>query len=203
MARALSANGAKKVYILGRRLEVLETAARDNQSLVPVQCDVTKKDSLQAAVDKITAESGHVNLLVANSGVVGPPIRWNPALSMRDLRQTMFADNSMDGFTDTLDVNVTAAFFTMTAFLELLEAGNERALAAGGFGGPGLGVNGDVPSVQSQVVITSSIAAFSRMSISAPAYASSKAAVLWLTKHSSSMLAKYGIRVNALSPGRE
>ncbi|KAL2255254.1 hypothetical protein VTK26DRAFT_3751 [Humicola hyalothermophila] len=59
----------------------------------------------------------------------------------------------------------------------------------------------DVPSVQSQVVFTSSIAGFSRSAMSTPSYAASKAALTHLTKHSSSTLARFGIRVNALAPG--
>lgn len=204
MARALATNGAKKVYILGRRLNVLQAAAAATPGLVPLQCDVTSKDSLQAAVDRITAETGHINLLVANSGVGGPPNRWDPNLSVRDLRHALFTSVAPSAFTAALDVNVTSVFFTITAFLELLDAGNGRAVdSEGGFGGPGLGCvgGGDVPAVQSQVVVTSSMAAFSRVGLSPPAYAVSKAAVVQITKQASSMLAKHGIRVNALAPG--
>ncbi|KAK1766657.1 NAD(P)-binding protein [Phialemonium atrogriseum] len=205
MARALATNGAQRVYILGRRLNVLQAAAAATPGLVPLQCDVTSKDSLQAAVDRITAETGHINLLVANSGVGGPPNRWDPNLSVRDLRHALFTSVAPSAFTAALDVNVTSAFFTITAFLELLNAGNGRAVdgESGSFGGPGLGSvgGGDVQAVQSQVVITSSMAAFSRVSLSPPAYAVSKAAVVQITKQASSMLAKHGIRVNALAPG--
>lgn len=121
---------------------------------------------------------------------------------MRELRQSMFADLSMEDFTGAMDVNVTGAFFTITAFLELLEADNKQALESG-FGGPALGVTADVPAIQSQVIISSSVAAFSRMNMSAPAYASSKAAILYVTKQASSMLAKYGIRANAFALGRK
>lgn len=202
MARALITNGAMKVYILGRRLEVLEAAARENPGLIAIRCDVTSKDSLQEAVDKITADSGFINLLIANSGVGGPPNRWNLDLSVGEQRKVLFTDTSMEDFTGAMGVNVTGALFTMTAFLELLDAGNKNALN-GGFGGPGLGIGGRIPAVQSQVIVTSSLAAFSRMSMSAPAYACSKAAVMHITKQASSMLGKYGIRANSLNPGRE
>ncbi|GAB1316981.1 Short-chain dehydrogenase/reductase sat3 [Madurella fahalii] len=200
MARALATNGAKKVYILGRRQEVLVNAANEFPSvLVPVQCDVTSKESLQAAVDKVTAEVGYINLLVANSGVLGPRAAWNPDLSVSEVRARMFDQAVMEQMTETMQVNVTGAFFTMVAFLELLDAGNKMALK-GGFGAP-IKAGSDVPSIQSQVIVTSSIAAFSRMPMSAPSYAASKAAILHLTKQASSNLAKYGIRANALAPG--
>ncbi|KAL4863313.1 hypothetical protein BDV12DRAFT_206660 [Aspergillus spectabilis] len=198
MARALAQNGARKVYILGRRLDVLQKAAEEHPSIVAHQCDVTSKDDLQKVVDRITAEEGYVNLVVANSGSIGPPVRFHPDASISALRQRLFTEFSMDEMTDALHLNITAAFFTMTAFLELLEAGNEKALQ-GGFGKP---INeGSVPSVQSQVIFTTSISAFSRHWTSSPPYLTSKAAIMQVTKHASTQLAKFGIRVNAIAPG--
>lgn len=202
MARTLATNGAKKVYILGRRKEVLDSAASEFPGvLVPIQCDVTSQASLQAAVDVIAADAGYVNLLVANSGIMGPRTTWNPDLSVSEVRAQMFDQAVMEQMTQTMHVNVTGAFFTMVAFLELLDAGNKMALK-GGFGAP-IKDGSDVPSIQSQVIVISSIAAFSRMRMSSPSYAASKAAILHLTKHASSNLAKYGIRANALAPGRK
>ncbi|KAI0158095.1 short-chain dehydrogenase [Xylariaceae sp. FL1272] len=199
MARALALNGAKKVYILGRRLEVLEEAAKEYQSLVPLKCDVASKDDLQQAVDFIEKDAGHVNLLVANSGIVGKSPNIDPQASLPELRKRLFADSTMESMDEPFRVNVTSAFFTMTAFLELLDAGNKKALE-GGFGRPTQqGI--DVPSIQSQVIFTASISGFSRHWVSSPAYCASKAAILQLAKFSSSQLARFGIRVNALAPG--
>ncbi|KAK0610629.1 short chain dehydrogenase [Bombardia bombarda] len=202
MAKALAANGAKKVYILGRRTEPLADVAKENPSvLIPVQCDVTSKASLQSAVDTITADAGYINLLVANSGILGPIKRWNPAKTISELRKELFTDFDMEEMTQTFQVNVTGAFFSMTAFLELLDAGNKHAVTGkDAFGGPAVG-GSDAPMVQSQIIVTSSISAYSRMAVSAPAYASSKAAVMHLTKQASTSLCKYGIRANALAPG--
>lgn len=200
MAKALMANGAKKVYILGRRQEVLDAAARETKGLVPVQCDVSSKDSLQAAVDTITADTGYINLLVANSGLLGTRNIWGQGKTIQEIRRTLFTEHSMEDFTETFRVNVTGAFFTIIAFLELLDAGNKNSLQAGGFGGavaPGIAV----PAVQSQVVVTSSISAFIRGPATAPSYGGSKAAILHLAKQASSQLAPYGIRVNVLAPG--
>ncbi|KAK3346352.1 hypothetical protein B0T25DRAFT_592591 [Lasiosphaeria hispida] len=201
MARALAANGAAKVYILGRRLEVLENAAKENPDVfVPIRCDVTSKDSLQAAVDRVTAEAGFVNLFVANSGILGPLNKWNPSKSVSEVRRELFTDNSMEAMTEVFHVNVTGAFFSMVAFLELLDAGNKNAVEKGGFGAP-TKAGSNVPSVQSQVIVTASIAAFSRMNVSTAPYSGSKAAIMHLTKHASTNMAVYGIRANALAPG--
>lgn len=205
MARALAANGAKRVYILGRRLDVLTAAVTSTTPadvLVPIQCDVTSKDDLQAAVDRITEETGYINLLIANSGVMGPtdPGRWGPGTkSVAEVRKDLFTDYSMEAFTSALQVNVVGVFFTITAFIELLDAGNKNALK-GGFGRPEK-EGSTVPVIQSQIVVTSSIAAFIRGWMSTPIYTCSKAAVWHVTKQASSNLAPYGIRANALAPG--
>lgn len=201
MARALAINGAAKVYILGRRLEVLEAAAKEHSCLVPLQCDVTSKKDLQTVVDFIKNDTGYVNLVVANSGSIGPAVRFNPAHSISELRETLFTNFSMDEMNDTLNLNVTAAFFTMTAFLELLDAGNKNAIK-GSWGKP-LTEGSDVPTIQSQVIFTTSISAFSRHWSSSPPYLTSKVAIMQVTKHASTQLAKYGIRVNAIAPGRK
>ncbi|KAI1127768.1 short chain dehydrogenase [Nemania abortiva] len=199
MAKALANSGAKKVYILARRKELLDEAAKAHESLHAVVCDVGSKESLQAAVDTITKESGYVNLVVANSGVIGPVARYQADLSLSELRKRLFDDVSMDKFTDSMHVNVTGAYFTMLAFLELLDAGNKNALR-GGFGAP-LTEGSDVPFIQSQVIFTSSISAYSRSYLSLPAYSGSKAAIAHLMKHATTNLAPYGIRTNAMAPG--
>ncbi|KAH8886951.1 NAD(P)-binding protein [Thozetella sp. PMI_491] len=199
MAKALANHGASKVYILGRRMDVLESAAQQHSALVPIQCDVTSKESLQAAVDKITAEAGFVNLVVANSGAIGTPNGFDPTKSIKEVREQLFTNHSVEDFTSAFQINVAGVLFTIGAFLELLDEGNKKALD-GGFGAPDK-PGSKVLSVQSQVIITSSIAAFSRMHISTPAYGGSKAAVMWLMKNAATNLAPYGIRVNALAPG--
>ncbi|KAK3401416.1 hypothetical protein B0T20DRAFT_346783 [Sordaria brevicollis] len=201
MARALAANGAKRVYLLGRRPDVLLEAAKANPAvLVALTCDVTNKDSLQKIVDKITNDVGYINLFVANSGVLGPPNKWDTSLPLSEVRKNLFTNFQMEEMTSALNTNVTGAFFSMVAFLELLEAGNRNAVEKGGFGKPDK-EGSQVPSVQSQIIVTASIAGYSRKTVSTPAYGSSKAAMIYLTKQASSALAPYGIRANALAPG--
>jgi NAD(P)-dependent dehydrogenase (short-subunit alcohol dehydrogenase family) len=199
IARALASGGASKVYILGRRKEKLDAAATHHPSLHPIQCDITSKKSLQAAVDYITSETGYINLLVANSGILGPTKSFVPGQSISQIRKSMFEDTSMADFTHTFNVNVTATYFSILAFLELLDAGNAAALK-GGFGKP-LQEGRSIPAVQSQMIVTSSVGAFLREWMCVPAYAGSKAAIAHLVKHASTGLAPHGIRVNALAPG--
>lgn len=199
MAEALAVNGAAKVFLLGRRLDVLQdAAAKYPEVMVPVACDVTSKASLQAAADAVGRSTGHINLLVANSGVAGTGTRYDAALSLPELRARLLA-TPMDAFTQTFQVNVTGAWFTMAAFLELLDAGNKQQQASSS--GAGAGAGGAPPSVQSQVVFTASLAAFSRGYWTGPDYGASKAAVTHLMKQAATNLAPYGIRANALAPG--
>lgn len=89
-------------------------------------------------------------------------------LSLSELRAHLLAAPT-DAFTQTFNVNVTGAWFTMVAFLELLDAGNQLAISGqpGAFGAPATESNRK-PSVQSQVVFTSSLAAYSRGYWTAP-----------------------------------
>lgn len=204
MAEALATNGASKVFLLGRREDILTTAAAKYPDImVPVTCDVTSKESLELAVEYVQKTTGYINLLVANSGIAGPEIGYKSALTISELRSHLMS-TPMDRFTQTFHVNVTGAWFTMVAFLELLDAGNKHAVSGqpGVFGSPAK-TGSKSPSIQSQVVFTSSLAAFSRGYWTSPSYGSSKAAITHLMKQASTNLAPYGIRANAIAPGRK
>ncbi|CEL01840.1 hypothetical protein ASPCAL01416 [Aspergillus calidoustus] len=82
ISRALATNGAKRVYILGRRLNALhETASTHPEIIIPIVADVTDPTSLTAAADRIREETGYVDFLVAGAGMVylHPPPAPGPA----------------------------------------------------------------------------------------------------------------------------
>ncbi|KAK5125335.1 hypothetical protein LTR85_000444 [Meristemomyces frigidus] len=186
MAKALASNGAKKVYIIGRRQQKLDEAAKDHDNIIPVQGDVTSKDSLAKIAEKVKAEAGYLNLLVANSGTIGPLMESLPDKpSLAQLSET-FWSWSDESFNSVFALNNTAAFFTAAAFLELLDAGNK----------PGNG-----PDYQPQILFTSSLAGLSRKFTTGVAYSTSKAGTVHLAKAMATYLAPYSIRVNTLAPG--
>lgn len=190
MAKALALNGANRVYILGRRMDKLEAATSQSPhgNIIPLQCDVTSKDQLAAAASKVESECGLLNLLVCNSGIAGPVMKdLAPNPTLKQFKD--YAWNwSQDEMNHAYALNNTAVFFTAIAFLELLDAGNKKQ---------------NVPGIGSQIVVTASIASFLRIVVTGFAYVSSKAAAVSLTKALSTYLAPYGIRCNALAPGRK
>jgi NAD(P)-dependent dehydrogenase (short-subunit alcohol dehydrogenase family) len=135
-ARALDANGAKAVYIVGRREETLRQAVATarNGSIKLIVGDVTDRTSLQDIAAKIKAEEGYLNLVFANAGVIGPghgkalsekKAEGQVAPSVEDFSAAMLEMKPED-FTTTMHVNITAVFYTAAAFLPLLKAGNEK-----------------------------------------------------------------------------
>ncbi|KAJ5569236.1 short chain dehydrogenase reductase [Penicillium hetheringtonii] len=187
MTRALAENGAKKVYILGRRKNILEQAAENigTQNITSVQCDVTDQDALKSAVAFIEKDAGYINLLVANSGIPGPSGSVPVGSGIAQLQDTLY-NIPMSEFTNTFHVNCTAVFYTTIAFLALLDAGNKDKTYQSG---------------RSQVIATSSIGSFNRKVTAGFAYGVSKAATTMMMKVLATYLVPYRIRANVLCPG--
>ena len=188
MTQALALNGAHKVYIVGRRKEVLEAAAKESPHgyIIPILGDVTSKDTLQSIASQIEKEVGYINVLIANSGIGGPQsLSLTPQTSLEEYHSTLW-NQSFDEYTQTFAVNTSAVFFCIIAFLKLLDAGNNR---------------GNVEQ-KSQVIATSSIGGFNRRAKAGYAYGESKAATTHLMKQMATNLAPYGIRSNVIAPGR-
>lgn len=189
MTKAFALNGAAKVYIVGRRKEKLDEAAKlsPHGNIIPLVGDVTSKESLIQVAEQVKQDIGHVNLVCCNSGGMPPPIPANPSLgaSVSEFAQTALKQ-SMADWNDAFASMFTGVAFTAFSFLELLDTGNQRRGPTG---------------AQSQIVITSSVASFLRIPGSSIPYGCSKAAVTQLTKHFASLFVPYNIRCNAIAPG--
>lgn len=179
MAKALAQNGAAKVYIAGRRREVLDAAASAaGPNVIPIQCDVTSKDSLKAAVDFIEKDAGYLNLLVCNSGTGGPQVKpLRPETTLEDWANQNF-DIPFDAYVDTFAINTAAVWFTTMAFLKLLDQGNKK---------------GNVEQ-SSQVIVTSSIASFNKKAPGGWPYGQSKAGATHAVKQLSVALPQWNMR---------
>ncbi|KAL7784565.1 hypothetical protein V8C37DRAFT_395675 [Trichoderma ceciliae] len=190
-AHALATNGAKAVYVLGRRQDALEATREtcsNREAIRPVVCDVTSKDSLKAAADRVRGELGYCDVVFANSGVItadSSDIIGNASsLDLKAIQEGLWA-HDMEEFTQSFHVNATAAFYTVLAFLNLLDEANKRAV---------------IPQ-KAQAIITASVATYARLPKAGFAYGSSKAAAAQLAKQLATLLAPHKIRVNSIAPG--
>ncbi|KAK4109775.1 NAD(P)-binding protein [Canariomyces notabilis] len=190
IAKALADGGAARVYIVGRRVDVLQQAAASINRptvVVPLYCDATSKVSLESIVSVVETDVGHLDLLVCNAGIGGPQVKAPvPGVTTLDEWRDSQMAIDFEDFTNTFRVNGTSVWFTAMAFLKLLDEGNKRRAGNG-------------PS--SQVVVTSSIAAFNKAAPGGWAYGASKAAATHIAKMLSVVLPTWGIRANCLCPG--
>ncbi|KIJ34933.1 hypothetical protein M422DRAFT_181432, partial [Sphaerobolus stellatus SS14] len=126
-----------------------------------------------------------INLLINNAGTFGP--HKTPKDNAKDIRALQTAlKSSWDEFMSPFNVNVTSVYFTIVAFLELLDNGNKQG----------------IPGVSSQVITISSMAGFRKDSeLTGIAYSTSKAAATHLGKILGNYLRDYRIRSNIISHG--
>ncbi|KAF5338988.1 hypothetical protein D9611_008703 [Ephemerocybe angulata] len=196
IASGFAAAGAK-VYITGRRLEVLKKTASEwdrkiGGEIIPLQMDVTDKKSIIAARDLVKEKEGKIHILVNNAGQVGPVSNFfNKTDSpehkdVETLGQALFDNEDMDGWKNLYQINVAALFFVTTAFLGLLAKGSE-----------------DVKDFWSNVINITSISGITSLAQEHFCYNSSKAAATHITKMLATEFALKGIavRVNSIAPG--
>ncbi|KAG6919623.1 hypothetical protein DXG01_003487 [Tephrocybe rancida] len=228
MATALESNGAI-VYIVGRRLSLLEKAVEENNrfgNLHALECDVTSRESLLSVADAVRSRHGYIDLLINNAGIArnlyahplpspsspphptlytGPPSPpASPALgptipSIKAFQSALWDTGSPEDFAETFATNVTAVYYTTVAFLDLLHQGNVRQQR---LSVPSGSVITRPPYHSSQVLSVSSSGSF-RLDpkILSPSYTLSKSACTHLGKLLANLLAPWGIRSNILAPG--
>lgn len=146
---------------------------------------MTSKESLEAAAEEIRNARGYINVLLPNAGINGPSFASLPTEpTLSDISAHLLSWTPSE-FNNTFSVNTTGMFFTVAAFLPLLDEGNKR---------------GDLKQ-KSQIIATSSIGGFNRKPLVGFAYGGSKAAVIHIAKQLSTYLGTYGIRSNVIAPG--
>ncbi|TLS21394.1 uncharacterized protein PpBr36_10242 [Pyricularia pennisetigena] len=198
IAEGFAVNGAR-VYIVGRRLDVLEAAAREIQGNVRViQGDVGTKAGCQKIADAVGETADHIDTLVNCAGILRPwktkPKDHNNPDDVEDLLLNgvdecqiigeMFCVTNRDHIFSQLiaiilPVNVNGVYF-MTAFcVPLLRK-----------------------AADPNVVIISSISGLSiQRVLGLPTYSISKAAAIQTGKLLAGRLHPMKIRVNTICPG--
>ncbi|XXH01645.1 Vacuolar protein sorting-associated protein 74 [Hypoxylon texense] len=188
IAQTLAANGAK-VYITGRRADVLETSASahgsaeklggSGGSIVPIVMDITSKESIKSVVAEITQKEGYLDLLVNNAGIFVDRTRAKPQDGPEAFGEAMFAEDWEGNWQKTFSTNCTAQYFVTAAFLPLL-----AKAASGPTGRTG------------SVINNSSVSGFLRMSQHCQfSYNTSKGALTHITRQLALELSHENIRV--------
>lgn len=166
---------------------------QSHNNLIPIQGSTTSHADLQRAVDQITRETGHIDLLINNAGQTtfdsSPNARPKPTpeSSASEVRDYYFNHRPYEVWTQTLNTNVAAVFATSMAFLELLVAGNERR---------------EKGRPSSQIISIGSVGGLTRFTDSF-VYNASKAAVHHLMKNLGAHFVPFDVRCNVIAPGCE
>ncbi|MEA5367213.1 glucose 1-dehydrogenase [Amycolatopsis sp., V23-08] len=113
IATRFAAEGAH-VYITGRRKEVLDEAtALIKGRVTAVAADSTSSADLDGLLETIRRESGRLDVLVANAGII---------------ERADFGEVTEDHFDRTFDVNARGTMFTVQTMLPLMPAGGSIIL---------------------------------------------------------------------------
>lgn len=165
-ARAAAASGWR-VVVSGRRREALDAVVDDIRAtggqVSALTLDVRDPEAVATAARSIVAEHGRLDGLVLAAGLNAPERRWD--------------DQSMDGFRDIVDTNLTAVVSVVDAALPALR---ESA-----------GV----------VVVISSFAGWSFQPAAGVAYSASKTALGSIVRSLNAQGAVDGVRACHLCPG--
>ncbi|THU96527.1 NAD(P)-binding protein [Dendrothele bispora CBS 962.96] len=211
IAKSFVEHGAR-VYITGRREEVLKKVAADvngsksspdeGGEIVPLQMDVTSKESIRNAVHFVNRMDGKLDVLVNNAGIANgtttstffPFISDKSAPEHTNLGNSLFERSTFESWEEVLRTNTVAPFFVTMGFLELLEKG------AKSLGHPDQ--SGDGRETSSVINISSAGASF-KLSMNSFAYPTSKAGINHLSQSMAIEFAvnKIPVRVNCIEPG--
>ena len=154
------------VVITGRTQATLETGAEEISRLgakaLPLTCDVTRKEEVEALEHETTSRLGPIQVLINNAGMA-------PAVSFLEMDDRLWEE--------VLKVNLTGTYYCCKVFLP--------GMIASGWG--------------RIINIASTVSKIAYPHISA--YATSKHAVLGLSRALAVETARSGVTVNAICPG--
>jgi NAD(P)-dependent dehydrogenase (short-subunit alcohol dehydrogenase family) len=129
MARALLAQGAQRVYLTGRNVDRLASAAHElGERALVLRADVTVSEDLARVKAEIEQQGDRLDALFVNAGIAV---------------HNVLGDTSLANFDAIFDTNVRGVFFTVQSMLPLLKDGASIVLTgsvAGIKGMPNLSV---------------------------------------------------------------
>jgi NAD(P)-dependent dehydrogenase (short-subunit alcohol dehydrogenase family) len=170
-AKRLSQQGAK-VALFDLNIEAAEKIAHDIKGIA-IACDVTKPESVEAALLKAQEQQGIARICVNCAGIVHSRRMVNQQGAM-----------PLDEFRKVIEINLIGSFNVM------------RLAAAAMIPLSPLGESGE----RGVVINTASVAAFEGQ-IGQTAYSASKGGIVSMTLPAARELAQFGIRVMTIAPG--
>lgn len=104
MVRRLVEEGAK-VAALARSVDRMKEKYAGMEAVLPLFCDVSKKESVDAAVGEALKEFGRIDVAFSNAGIIG--------------RKSLL-DTTEDDWKNVIDVNLNGMFYVNQAVLRIM-----------------------------------------------------------------------------------
>ena len=167
---------------------VADTLTKGGYKALSLPTDITRPESVRAAVEKILSELGRLDVLV-NSAALDP--KFDPEAVNKGITPGAFEDYPLDLWNSALNVNLTGMFLMTQACVKpMLEQGRKGSIinicSTYGLNGP-----------DQRIYIREG----KRVAFKPVYYTVTKAGVMGFTKYLAAYYAGTEIRVNALTPG--
>jgi 3-oxoacyl-[acyl-carrier protein] reductase len=186
-ARRLSADGAH--VVVGDRDEAAAGKVASEVGGEAAVFDVTDSAAFDAAVDRVAAHHGRLDVLINNAGIAPP------RAPERDQKAFANAVKRAEGRIDELEpLDVTLGMSDAEWDVMI------RIHLHGTFFGTRAALRHMMPRRSGSIINVSSIMGL-RPAAGAPHYCAAKAGIVALTKSTAQEVAPFGIRVNAVAPG--
>jgi len=147
-----------------------------SQIVIGLGCDVTDEGQVDALVDRVMADRGRVDVMVANAGGA--------------FTDSYIPDASIDEFQRTVDLNLTGTYICAQSAARVMIPERCGAIVTLG------SIHGFLTSDKRMY---EDLPTFKR---SGPPYQAAKGGVINLTRGLAAELGEYGITVNCISPGQ-
>ncbi|GAA6032442.1 hypothetical protein JCM8097_008177 [Rhodosporidiobolus ruineniae] len=193
--QALAANGAR-VYIVGRRKEVLDNVVEKygpevEGEIIALPGDISDKEDVKRLAQVIKEKEGLLHVLINNAGIAGPKTPLDKDKPLEQLCEDLLKEDQ-SAWDDVFRTNVQNIFYTTTAFMPLLQKTAFGADPAG---------KAIYEKFQPVVINTTSISGLVKSAQNHFAYNSSKAAAVHITRMLGTEFGHTGVRFNSVNPG--
>ena len=167
---------------------VAESLTNSGYQALAVPTDITRPDSVNAAVENVLSAFGRIDILV-NSAALDP--KFDPDAVNKGITPGAFEDYPLDLWNSALNVNLTGMFLmTQACVRPMIEQGKKGSIinicSTYGLNGP-----------DQRIYVKEG----TRVAFKPVYYTVTKAGVMGFTKYLAAYYAETEIRVNALTPG--